>query len=233
MSAPVIGLTTYPRDERGRFHLPVEYVAAVRRAGGLPWLIPPGEERAEELFERLDGLCLSGGGDIDPALYGGARHASLYGIDRGRDESELALVREALARGLPTLGICRGCQLVNVALGGTLIEHLPDEVGETVRHRGPQRSSVPHPVELVPGSRLASIVGREAAPPLSSHHQAIREVARGLEVVARAPDGTIEAVELRAQRFFVAVQWHPEESAHEDQDQQRLFDALVRAARGD
>ncbi len=231
MAAPVIGITTYPRDDRGRFHLPTEYVEAVRRAGGLAWLIPPGEARAAELFEHLDGLCLAGGGDIDPELYGGSRHPTLYGLDRGRDETELALVRAALERELPTLGICRGCQLVNVALGGTLIEHLPDVVGERIAHRGPDRSSVPHAVELAPGSRIASIVGRGAAPPLSSHHQAIRDVARGLEIVARAPDGTIEAVEVRGQRFFVAVQWHPEESAGDDPDQQRIFDAFVDAAR--
>src|SRR6185503_20710375 len=131
MSSPVVGITTYaPREGLARFSLPVEYVHAVRRAGALPWLIAPGEPRLAELFARLDALVLSGGGDVDPELYGGARHPALYGIHRERDGMELELARTAFERRLPTLGICRGCQVINVAFGGSLIEHLPDEVGE-------------------------------------------------------------------------------------------------------
>src|SRR5688500_15285413 len=113
MASPVIGITTYPRDEHGRFHLPADYVTAVRRAGGIPWLIPPGEERWRELFDRVDALLLTGGGDIDPSFYGGKRHALLYGIDRARDESEIALSRAAVAEKKPALAICRGCQVLN------------------------------------------------------------------------------------------------------------------------
>ncbi len=231
-AAPVIAITTYPRDERGRFHLPADYVEAVRRAGGLPWLVPPGEERWRELLARADALVLTGGGDVDPALYGGKPHPSLYGVDRGRDESEIELVRAAVERGKPALAICRGCQVVNVALGGNLIEHLPDEVGNGVTHRGegPGARAL-HPVAIERGSKLAEIVGTLEREPSSSHHQAIRRVASGLEVVARAPDGAIEAVEMKSHPFFVAVQWHPEHTAAEDASQQRLFDALVAAAR--
>jgi putative glutamine amidotransferase len=234
MRPPVLGITTYaPRADLERYHLPIEYVSAVRRAGALVWLIPPGEVHLAELLARLDGLLLSGGGDLDPALYGGATtHPELYGIHAERDACELALARAAFERGLPTLGICRGCQVVNVAFGGSLIEHLPDEVGEDVAHRGdgPGTSRL-HAVALERGSRLAEIVGALEPRTASSHHQALRRVAAGLEVVARAPDGTIEAVERRDHPFYLAVQWHPEETAAEDASQQRLFDALAAAAR--
>lgn len=231
---PILGITTYaPRENLARFHLPVEYVHSVRRAGALPWLIAPGESRLDELLERLDGLVLSGGGDLDPAHYDGdGAHPMLYGIHRERDAMELELARRALERGLPTLGICRGCQVINVALGGSLIEHLPDEVGDDLAHRGegPGTSSL-HPVELERGSHLARIVGGLSAQTSSSHHQALRRVAEGLEIVARAPDGTIEAVERRDHPFYLAVQWHPEETAATDPSQQRLFEALAAAAR--
>lgn len=232
MDAPILGITTYaPREGLARFHLPVEYVHAVRRAGALPWLIPPGEPRLSELLAKLDGLVLSGGGDVDPEHYGGVQHTSLYGVHRERDATELALARTAYERGLPTLGICRGCQVINVAFGGSLIEHLPDEVGEEIAHRGgaPGTSNL-HEVALARGSKLLAIVGRERPTTSSSHHQAIRKLAAGFEITAHAPDGTIEAVERRDHAFYLAVQWHPEETAAEDAGQQRLFDALAAAA---
>jgi len=230
---PLIGVTTYaPREGLERFHLPTGYVHAVRRAGALPWLIAPGEERLEELVGHLDGLLLTGGGDLDPELYGGARHATLYSISRERDVMELALARLALERRLPTLGICRGCQVINVAFGGSLIEHLPDEVGETLAHRGDGPGTITlHPVELARGSRLAGIVGAPTATGSSSHHQAIRRLAEGFQVTARAADGTIEAVERGDHPFYLAVQWHPEDTAGTDPAQQRLFEALAVAAR--
>src|SRR5262245_55004699 len=180
MSAPILGITTYaPRENLARYHLPVEYVHAVRRAGALPWLIPPGEPRLEELLAHLDGLVLSGGGDVDPELYGGKRHPELYGIHRERDRTEIELARAAFERRLPTLGICRGCQVINVAFGGSLIEHLPDEVSGDVAHRGAAAgTSSLHPVELVRGSRVAEIVGELSPETSSSHHQALRRVAR-------------------------------------------------------
>jgi putative glutamine amidotransferase len=230
MRTPVIGITTYGRDAANRYTLPAEYVDAVRRAGGLPLLIAPGDPRIDAYLQLIDGLLLSGGGDIDPQRYGGATHETLYHVDAERDEMELSLARAILARGVPTLGVCRGAQILNVAMGGSLIEHLPLVVGESVLHRAPPREPTPHRVQLKPGSRLADIVGCTELQPMSWHHQAIREPAAGLDVVAHAPDGTIEAIELPAHRWLIAVQWHPELTAHADPAQQRLFDALITAA---
>jgi putative glutamine amidotransferase len=230
MAVPVIGLTTYARNEQGRYTLPVEYVAAVQRAGGLPVLIPPGAEQPEHYLDLVDGLILAGGGDIDPEHYGGVRHDTLYGVDTNRDALELALAKHALEKKLPTLAICRGMQIVNIALGGTLIEHLPDEVGEAVAHRKPPREPVPHPVRVEPGSRLAAVVGATTLMPMSWHHQGIRQPGAGLEAVAHASDDTIEAVELKSHPWLIGVQWHPELTADRDVTQQRLFDALVAEA---
>jgi len=231
MDLPVIGITTYGRDERGRYTLPSEYVAAVQRARAVPVLIPPVPELAERYLDLVDGVILAGGGDMDPAHYGGDRHETLYGIDAQRDGLELALARAIVERRQPALAICRGMQVLNVALGGTLIEHLPAVVGEDVLHRKPPREPTPHPVKVKAGSRLAAIAGATEFAPMSWHHQAIRAPAPGLEVVATAPDGTIEAVELSSHPWLIAVQWHPELTADCDPAQQRLFDALVAAVR--
>lgn len=229
-SAPVIGITTYGRDERGRYTLPAEYVAAVERAGAVPVLIPPVPAHAQRYLDLVDGVILAGGGDLDPAHYGGAAHEMLYGVDARRDALELELARRIVERRQPTLAICRGMQVLNVALGGSLIAHLPAVVGEDVLHRAPPREPTPHAVRVAPGSRLAAIAGVTEFAPMSWHHQAIQVPAPGLEVVARAPDGTIEAVELPAHPWLIAVQWHPELSAQAEPVQQRLFDALVHAA---
>ena len=232
MALPVIGITTYGRDERGRYTLPSEYVAAVQRAGGVPLLIPPLPELAQRYLDLVDGVVLAGGGDIDPAHYRGDAHETMYGVDAERDALELALARAILQRKQPTFAICRGMQVLNVAMGGTLIEHLPNVVGEKVLHRKPPREPTPHPVKIKSGSRLAAIAGVTELQPMSWHHQAIRAVAPGLEVVAEAPDGTIEAVEMPGQPWLIAVQWHPELTAQNDPSQQRLFDALIAATRG-
>ncbi len=231
MSAPLIGLTTYPRDLEQRFHLRADYADAVRRAGGIPILLPPGEPRVEETLDRIDGLLLAGGGDIDPALYGGRPHETIYNVDAGRDASEIEMAKRAVETGLPTLGICRGAQVINVALGGTLIEHLPDLVGDEIPHRTPDRQPTRHPVSVKTGSHLAKILGLTELEPTSWHHQAVRKPAPGLEVVAHAPDGTIEAVEMPTHPWLVAVQFHCELRAAEDPTEQRVFDELVRAAR--
>lgn len=228
---PIIGITTYARDEDGHFCLPTEYVDAVRRAGGIPVLLPPGEPFQAELLEHLDGLILSGGGDLDPALYQGAAHETIYMVDPERDRSEIELARAVVERNLPTFSICRGAQVLNVALGGTLIEHLPDVVGEQIAHRDPARKPTRHEITVEPGSRLAEIVSQQQTRAASWHHQAVRQVAPGLRVVARAPDGTIEAMEMPEHPWLIAVQWHPEITAAEDPDQQRLFEAFVTAAR--
>jgi len=229
---PLIGITTYPRDAEGRFALPVEYAEAVRRSGGVPVLLPPGEAGVDELVARLDGFVLSGGGDVDPRLYGGdAAHPAIDRVDAGRDAFELALARAVVRERVPALSICRGCQVLNVALGGTLHEHLPDVVGEGLRHKPQGEEEVRHPVEVAAGSRLAAAMGTMRAEPVSWHHQAPDAVAPPLVVTARAADGTIEALELADHPWLVAVQWHPELSAAEDIAQQRIFDGLVAAAR--
>lgn len=230
-SPPLIGITTYHRNENNVFTLPAEYVDAVRRAGGIPVLIPPGETQLEALLPHLDGLILSGGGDVDPALYGGDAHQTVYNVNPERDSSETAIVAKVVESGLPTLGICRGLQLLNVALGGTLVEHLPDVVGEDVPHRTLPPGPVVHPVQIEPDSHLAQILQTEQAETASWHHQAPAQVAPPLKVVATAPDGTLEALEMPNHPWLIAVQWHPELTAANDAAQQRLFDTLVEVAR--
>jgi len=229
-----------PYARAGRFELPAEYVDAVRRAGGIPVLLPPGEPDAFAVCDRLDGFVLSGGGDVDPMHYGGdAGHPEIDRVDAERDGTELAYARRIAADGVPALCICRGAQVLNVALGGSLIEHLPDEVGEDVEHRRTPQDPPRHAVEVAAGSLLATVLGNTRPVPVSRHHQAARAVAPGLRAVAWAADGTIEALEASAgdahpahcrQPWLIAVQWHPESSAAEDPSQQRLFDALVSAA---
>ena len=228
---PLIGLTTYGRGADNRYTLPAEYLDAVRRAGGVPVMIAPGESRLEAILGMLDALILSGGGDIDPSRYDGKRHETNYAIDQERDAHELELGRRVIASGMPTLGICRGAQILNVAQGGKLIEHIPDEVGEKVLHRAPPREPVTHNVKLKAGSRVAAILERDEFDVTSWHHQALRGAAPGFEAVAHAPDGTMEAIEMASHRWLIAVQWHPELSAAADPLQQKLFDAIVAEAR--
>jgi putative glutamine amidotransferase len=229
-SSPLIGMTTYGRNQENRFILPAEYVDGVRRAGGIPLLIPPGETQFEQLLPHLDGLILTGGGDIAPELYGGQPHETIYNVDLERDQTELGLTHRLLEANLPMLGICRGLQMINVALGGTLIEHLPDVVGDQVAHKSLPHHPRPHLVKIEAGSHLAEILQAEQVETNSWHHQALKQVAPQLKVVAYASDGIIEGVEMPGHRWLVAVQWHPELTAVADPSQQRLFDALVRAA---
>ena len=230
MKPALIGITTYGRNEDGHFFLPSEYVDSVRRSGACPILLPPGEESLDGWLELVDGILFPGGGDIDPARYGGSEHEMIYMVDSERDTTELALLNRILESGLPTLGICRGTQLLNVALGGTLFDHLPDHVGEEVAHRLPPREPTPHAIRVEEGSGLATILGKTEFDAESWHHQAIREVAPGLTAVAQAPDGTVEAVEKKDHPWLYAVQWHPELTAEKDPVQQRLFNALTEAA---
>lgn len=235
---PLIGLTTYPPNPGDRYELPRPYVDAVRRAGGEPVLVPPGVADPAGLLARLDGVVLAGGGDIDPVRYGGAPHATVYAIHPDRDESELALAHLVLEGAVPTLAICRGAQVLNVALGGSLHVHLPDVVDGTVVHRKePELQGMPgptpHEVGVEAGSLLADVMGATQVTPMSWHHQAVDRVGDGLRVVARAADGTVEALEHDTHPWLAVVQWHPELTAGGDPTQQRLFDALVeRSATG-
>jgi len=227
---PLIGLTTCGRNGDGEHHLPGDYADAVVRAGGAPVLIPPVGLEPAAWLDRCDGVILSGGGDVDPAAYGGPAHETIAGVDPRRDRFEAALVQEIFRRRTPTLAICRGIQMLNVALGGTLIADLPSVVGLEVRHRLGPRQPIPHPVRIEPDSTLAAALGAEECVPMSSHHQAIDRLGPGLRVVARAPDGVIEAAESPEHPRLLAVQWHPEISAPNDPVEQRLFEWLVQAA---
>ena len=229
---PLIGITTYAKNEKEEVTLPVQYVDSVRRAGGVAVLIPPGESVTGHLLDRVDGLVLAGGGDIAPQCYGCDQlHETVYMVDADRDQTELEFARHILDRRFPTLAICRGIQIINVALGGTLHQHLPDVVGEDVAHRAPPREPTPHRVEVRSESRLAAVMKATSVSTMSWHHQAINEVAEPLRVAAHAPDGVVEAVEMPDHPTLTAVQWHPELSSHHDDTQQRLFDRLVADAR--
>jgi putative glutamine amidotransferase len=233
---PLIGVTTYHRDrgDRHRYQVPAAYVDAVRLAGAVPVLLPPGEGSADELLDAIDGLVLCGGGDIDPARFGGrAGHDAQYATCAERDDFEFALIRASLDRTLPVLAICRGLQVLNVALGGDLHVHLADVVGEDVPHRISQDRHTLHPVRIDPASRLATVLGLEEIEAASWHHQAVQRTGQGLRAVAWAADGTIEAIELDDHPEVLAVQWHPElQVAEEDSPHRRLFDELAARAAG-
>jgi putative glutamine amidotransferase len=227
---PLIGITTNGRWEN-YYKLRVEYVDAVRRAGGIPILLPPGESQLEALLDRVDGIIFSGGLDVSPALYHGQQeHPTLSRIDHERDDTEIALAQKLMNRRLPMLYICRGIQLLNVALGGTLIEHVPDEVDGQVAHRTPDKQHLPHALTVDEHSQLAEILSQTEVNTMSWHHQSLRQVAPGLSVVAKTVDGIIEAVEMPDTPWLTAVQWHPELSAAADPVQQNLFDWLVKEA---
>jgi putative glutamine amidotransferase len=227
---PIIGITTYGRDRSGNFYLPGAYVEAVRKAGGVPILLPPGESKPDQILQLVDGLVFSGGGDIDPAVYGGSSHPSISRVDPERDAFEIALARKVLRKDTPVLGICRGSQLLNVATDGDLVTHVPDEFGFEVLHQGANGEEKEHLVQIVPQSRLAQIVGVSELSVVSKHHQAPRKIASAWRIVARAEDGVIEALEYEKHPWMVAVLWHPELS-FEEAHHQRLFDAFVKAAK--
>lgn len=225
---PLIGLTTYGRNESGDFLLPTNYVEAVRRAGGLALLIPPGETRTDAVLDSIDGLVLTGGGDIDPSKSGCQKHDMVYMTDTDRDRLELDLAGGALERKVPLLAICRGIQILNVLLGGTVHAHIPDQFGQATDHRLPPREPVPHPVQIDPGSRTAEILGVTETQPMSWHHQAIDRLASSARIVARAPDGVPEAIEIEGNENVLALQWHPEVTADSDPVQQKPFEWLVK-----
>ena len=229
MARPLIGITTYVTPAKWSYWeleaalIPVDYVRAVERAGGRALLVPPSEEGVEETLQALDGLLFSGGSDLDPDLYDQEAHGETFGIHEQRDRAELALLDAALQRDMPVLAICRGSQVLNVARGGDLVQHLPDVVGDE-KHKHTPGSYADHDVTVEDGTRLASLLG-DRAPVKSHHHQGIGRIGEGLRVAAHAEDGTVEAVEDPGLRFAVGVLWHPEAG-----DDARLFEELVREA---
>ena len=207
------------------------YSEAIERAGALTLQVAPTASvaaHAMDLMERADGLLLQGGGDVDPDRYGKDRScAHIYGVDESHDDLEMSLVRAAFELNRPILGICRGMQVLNVALGGTLVGDLGQRIPDRHAHWDTY-----HPVQVVGGSRLAFASGTTPKRCHSYHHQALDTVAATLEIVASSPDGVIEAVEHRSCRWVVGVQWHPEDDADTEPTQQAIFDHFVAAARG-
>jgi gamma-glutamyl-gamma-aminobutyrate hydrolase PuuD len=226
---PVVGITTYlTAASWGAWNMdaalvPADYVSAVVGAGGAPLLVPPGAD-IDATLDAVDGLVFSGGSDLDPVLYGAVAHAETGGVVRERDDFELALMRAALERDVPMLAICRGSQVLNVALGGDLEQHVPDRVGHELHREVPGVFSE-HAVEVLPGTKLASVLAERTGDVKSHHHQGFGALAPTLRESARAPDGTLEAIEDPSRRFALGVLWHPE--AGEDR---ALFEALVREA---
>ena len=237
--APLVGIPSYHLAHgrvsgwvTGGFALPERYVSALRRAGVRPVILPGHDPSPpEEVLAPLAGLVLAGGGDIEPDRYRAEPHPSVYGVDAERDSTEFELAAAALALGVPTLGICRGFQVVNVLCGGTIEQHLPERLGTT--HGDPATGrSASHPVRVTPDSRLAAAVGEELARCTSHHHQGVATLGEGLVPVAWSPDGLVEALEpVDPRGWFVAVQWHPEATAADDPGQQALFDAFAAEVR--
>jgi putative glutamine amidotransferase len=227
-SSPLIGIVCYGKaKDPDRYTLPIPYVESTRRAGGRPLIIPPGDRDTRPYLNLFDGFILAGGGDIDARYFKQEPHLELSEIDPERDATELDLARTVTERRIPLLAICRGMQVLNVALGGDIIQHL---TGETVRHTKGTGELVPHRVRILNGSRLARVCGNGECDVGSKHHQAVGRLGSGLTAVAWSDDGMVEAVESDAFPDTLAVQWHPEETAAHDPRQQSLFDWLVNRA---
>lgn len=239
MRKPIIGCSTYRKISQDTnvplFGLMTSYVQAIETAGGIPLLIPLSvdEDALEIILDRLDGLVLPGGGDIDPKHYQGSWHPQLRDIDADRDRVEIFLARKAVEMGKPLLAICRGHQVLNVALGGTMYEDIASQMPAAIKHdyfmEGP-RTHLPHAVAVQPSSRLAHILGGNSARVNSLHHQGVRDLAPSLVATAVAPDGLVEGVEIPDHPFAVGVQWHPENLVDNDSAMLALFKAHVAAA---
>lgn len=232
---PIIGITTSQVHssqiklgyESYYLLLSKNYVTAIEKAGGTAIIIPLSQNNVLTFIELIDGLLLSGGGDISPWLYGCEPRVGLKSVNVERDLFEIRLVREAINRGIPILGICRGCQLLNVALGGTLVQDISSEIKTNIPHFyiTPPSFRV-HKVKLDPSSKLAKIYGTTELMVNSSHHQAVNKLGKGLKAVAWAPDGVIEGIESMEERFIIGVQWHPERIL--DNLQLKLFKEFIK-----
>ena len=214
---PVIGITLDSEEPGGYSKMPwyavrKNYAEAVVKAGGVPVMLPHEPEQVPEYLEMIDGLIITGGAfDVDPVLFGAAERHPTVVLKARRTEFELAILSGVLQKDLPILGICGGQQLLNVVLGGTLIQHIPDEVAQSLAHEQPNPRTEPgHEVKILAGTKLAEILGAAHIPVNSAHHQAVKAVAPGIVINALAADGVIEGIEDPRRRFCIGVQWHPE-----------------------
>jgi putative glutamine amidotransferase len=228
-----VSLTPQGEPSQHEMALGLKYLRALEDAGAIPLVVPPlSPALADALLDRVDGLCLSGGPDLDPRAYGERRHARTGPVESALDEFEFALAAAADARGLPILAICRGMQVLNVARGGSLHQHLPDVTGTSVNHRQSEAGShVTHWVSLERSSRVSGILRRKRVKVNSFHHQGVARLGDGLTITGRASDGTVESIEAADRGFLVGVQWHAE-CLVDRPEQAALFTAFVSSARG-
>jgi putative glutamine amidotransferase len=233
MRKPLIGIGSdiyISPGERDRAFAYTTYCESLRRAGAIPVVIPPQPENARDLVDALDGLLLAGGYDCDPTAYGEERHESCETMDTRRQDNDLSLAKVARDRGIPTLGICLGVQVMNVAAGGTLIQDIASQIETEIEHASVPEDRARHDVMIEGGTHLGGILGEREYNVNSSHHQAIRNVGQGLRVTAHAPDGIVEGLEDPKHPFYVGVQWHPEDMPSEE-SASKIFGAFVEAAR--
>lgn len=231
---PVIGITCDYDWETGSVKLYSGYYNAIVKAGGLPFVIPCiGGGYAQDIVTRIDGLLITGGQDVDPAIFGEQPHPMLGRVNPCRDEIEIALCKEAAKRDIPVFGICRGCQLMNIAAGGDIYQDVPSQTDKDklICHSqsAPKWFGI-HEITIVEGTLLSRIIGTDGCRVNSFHHQAARRAGRSLRAAAYAPDGIIEALEAQDKRFFLGVQWHPEHMYEKDERMFMLFKAFVNAA---
>jgi len=232
MPRPLIGITVDTSDEAAHYESPMAYGIAVEKAGGLPLLLPYQTDLSliPQFVDALRGVLFSGGNDLDPALYGETYHPKAAPIDPARQRFELALMAEVERRRMPALGICLGSQLMNVYRGGSLNQFLPDQPRDpAIEHRNLNSAGPRHAVQLVPGSLPAQVIGHIDVDANTAHKQSVRELGRGLRVIATSPDGVIEGIEDTAFPLFLGIQWHPER-LHEENDHLALFKLLVERA---
>jgi putative glutamine amidotransferase len=241
---PVIGIATQtlpavPGERQACWMMGRSYIEELRKVGGVPWvipLIPHDPETLQEIFDRLDGVFVTGGVDVDPSRYGEPRSPLCGVTDPDRDAVEIALLRHALARDLPVLAVCRGIQILNVACGGTLYQDVTAQVPAALKHdyfptpEQPSRKFLAHDIAVKSGSRLGHILGDAVVPVNSMHHQAIKDLAPNLAPTAHAPDGIIEGVEGTGGGYLIGVQWHPEELTETQPGMARLFSTFTDAA---
>ena len=238
MPPPLIGITaghSKNKHDLPQIHLLRTYVDATIKAGGVPVIIPPelDEKGWKLIYEKLDGVIFSGGADMDPKLFGGGPHPTVYGTDGQRDTLEISMIRQTVEDKKPFFAICRGFQVLNVALGGPLYTHISDQLENSLQHDTPReetRDSLAHEIRVEEGTQIAEILGSPILKVNSWHHQGVKDVPESLKITAYSPDGLVEAMEIPSHPFSIAVQWHPEWMP-EDKAMQNLFTSFIEASK--